>query len=385
MKKSSNPKRQELLTRGFYVVMGVEIAFLGLSANAYTVLILLTHYQGDDPYSYALQEEMAKRTGLSVRTVQNALKELRDKGALVRIRTSQGNRYSLNYALMSRDEVEACWDITAAEDTTNTQESCESPETDTQDSFVSDTQESCGSFLYKKEPPKKNHSFTDADASEETEAEVIQMPFNCQLPEDDLDPATGLGLWRSQESPDGPSDGLESVLPGMESYAPPTGRQERVQSQARLDSPGGLVSEFRRLIKGTPLNDGPSPINQGAMLRMFKDWKAQGMTADQIRQIMRLFVEDTSLHNPQYATWNQLRFHSRDLWARVTGQNVAPMRRGRQSAQEREKAAAAHLEAVRYDSSYQGFGKQLTEEERNRMYAEFLAENPSWGTEGGAA
>lgn len=292
--------RQALLERGWYVVADVETAFLGLSGKAHDLLIILKHFQGKSPEEHPSQERLATILRCSVRTIQRTLKELESKGALSFRRTGRANRHRVTFVLgtvtelriLLGGEIKIPGDLATA---------------DTTPDVTSDTTDSDATPYIREIPREVTTSPSlreggDAAAPQPETGLEDDMTWNRHEKPDELDPGTALDLWPSQETPEDTSGGLEGLFPAEEVAPAPGARQQPARSQRQLDAPYALASELAALLQGKPWA-GPNPVNRSALSRNFSQWKRDGLTADQIRQMMRAYLADESLHTPGYAPW----------------------------------------------------------------------------------
>jgi hypothetical protein len=82
-------------TSGFTKIPNRVVCDPSLSANAFRVLAALACHQRNNDSCWPHQDLIARETGLSVRTVQRAVKELTDAGYLERDRRWRGNEYTV--------------------------------------------------------------------------------------------------------------------------------------------------------------------------------------------------------------------------------------------------------------------------------------------------
>lgn len=291
--------RKALLARGWYVVADVQTAFLGLSGKAHDLLIIIKHFQGDNTAATPTQERLAAITGWSQKTVERTIKELSTKGALTSQRTGRANRLAAIQILGTPDEirilmgadVEIPTELVASDPTAD-----DGSETSTDD----------GSSSYKE--PLQNEDQEplptgggDAATPQADNSSEDNMGINHRQPHDDLDPATNLGLWESQESPETAAGSLEGLFPAEE-VAQPAQRRQRPRSQAQMDSAGALAIEFEQLVRQQPWA-GPAPVNRGALARNLSQWRRDGLTADTIRAMMQRYAAPDFSRRPNKAPW----------------------------------------------------------------------------------
>ncbi|MFD4858446.1 helix-turn-helix domain-containing protein [Streptomyces atratus] len=302
MSSATKTSRQTLLNRGWYVVTDVGTAFLGLSGRAHDLLIIIKHMQGSDPDAFPTQEHLASTLKKSVRTVQRTLTELANKGAIAQRRTGRANRYAVNYCHTTITETK----ILLGGELEIPQELVIS---DTTPAVVSDTTDSCAPLPYKEPTTKSNYKDPLPTGEGAAEAPLLDTPledemtWNHSAPEpDELDPASALGLWEPQETADGTTDSLDGLFPAQEVTSAPTGPQRPARSQRQLDAPYALAEEFAQMLRQQSWA-GPSPVNRAAMARNLSQWKRDGLSADQIRAMMRTFITEETLHQPGKAPW----------------------------------------------------------------------------------
>ncbi|MFJ1700382.1 helix-turn-helix domain-containing protein [Streptomyces sp. NPDC088252] len=302
MTSATRTSRQALLNRGWYVVTDVETAFLGLSGLAHDLLIVIKHIQGSNQDAFPTQERLASILKKSVRTIQRTLTELASKGALTQRRTGRANRYTVNYCHAGVPEIKI---LLGGE--------LEIPQelviTDTTPAVISETTDPCVPLPYKESPTKSNYKDPlptgegAADASHENVPQEDEMSWNHSAQEpDELDPAITLGLWSSQETTDGGCNDLDGLFPAQEVTPALKGPQKSTRSQRQLDAPYALAGEFAQILRQQPWA-GPSPVNKAALARNFSQWKRDGLSADQIRSMMRAYITDQTLHQSGKAPW----------------------------------------------------------------------------------
>lgn len=297
--------RQALLTRGWYVVTELELAFLGLSGRAHDLLIVLKHLQGQDADAFPARERLADMLGVSVRTVQTALGELRRKGAISVRRTGRTSRYT---ALYTRATVEELRTLLGAE--VRIPDELLTPR-EIPGSCTSERQDPGSSPLYK-EPPTKNEITAPLRGADGAAAPTVHdlvedaMSRTTSTPRrghvvDDLDPVAALGLWESQELPEDPAD-AGVWFPLQEPSPAPTARRTAPRTQAQLDSPMALAMELDRQLRAAGLG-GPAPVNRAALARNVSTWKRDGLVPGQIRSMIARYVADAALRTDSRAPW----------------------------------------------------------------------------------
>ncbi|MFI0265660.1 helix-turn-helix domain-containing protein [Streptomyces luteogriseus] len=291
--------RKALLARGWYVVADVQTAFLGLSGKAHDLLIIIKHFQGDNTAATPTQKHLAAITGWSLKTVERTVNELTTKGALTSRRTGRANRLAAVQILGTPDEIRI---LMGADVEIPSELVASDPTTDD----GSDTSSRDGSSSYKE--PLQNEDQEplptgggDAAAPQAELSPEDEMSINGRQPHDNLDPATSLGLWESQESPETASDSFEGLFPAEE-VAQPAERRQRGRSQAQMDSAGALAIEFEQLVRQQPWA-GPAPVNRGALARNLSQWRRDGLTADTIRAMMQRYAAADFSRKPGKAPW----------------------------------------------------------------------------------
>lgn len=333
MAATPQDQRQILIERGWYVVSEIELAFMRLSGRAHDLLIILKHMQGSNAEAFPGREKLANLMDLSVRSVQNILNELVRKGAVRVRRTGRASRYSATYATATPSELRALM----GGGVEIPDELCTS---DVQNPCASEVKDSCTSDLYK-EPPTKNHLNNsslreegDAAASPTTRPREDQMKTH-GASFDELDPVAALGRWDSQEAPDSLPDGPEGLFPAREITQPSRSRQTGTRSQARTDSPDGLARWFDAQLRQTDWA-GPVPVNLAALRQNLSRWKTGGLTADQIRDMMRRYLEDQSVRKPGVTPWKDF------VYKRSKLLNFAQRSAANAAVEENRDASAEH-------------------------------------------
>jgi hypothetical protein len=274
-----NTSRQALLERGWYVVQDVETAFLGLSGKAHDLLIIIKHFQGENPDAFPTQERLAEILKCSVRTVQRTIRELADKGALSFRRTGRAHQHRVNYCLGTVAELRV---LLGGE----LQIPAELILADTTHAVASDTTDPDATPYIKNHLPRTT---TTPLPSGGGDAAAPQRETRLEDTMDEFDPTAALGLWESQESPETAADGLDGLFPAEEVTQPSTNPRKRARTQAQADAAGSLAVEFEQLVRQQPWA-GPSPVNKAALARNLSQWKRDGLSADQIRAMMQRYV-----------------------------------------------------------------------------------------------
>lgn len=283
--------RQELLRRGWYVASELEIAFAGLSGRAHDLLIILKHIQGSDASAFPRRERLAAIMDVSVRTVSDLLSELRRKGAITTRRTGRSSHYAATYARATVSELRTLMLTSAVEIPDDLRPA------DVQDLCLSDVQDPRSSLLYK-EPPTKNPLPDRLSGGSDGENPVRQPAAQ----RDEFDPVEALGMQNAQEALSGLSDSPEGLFPAQEVTPARTARQTATRSQAQLDTPMALAVHLDQQLRHAGYA-GPAPVNRAALARNISAWKKDGLTADQIRDMIRQYVADPGGRNVTRAPW----------------------------------------------------------------------------------
>lgn len=299
--------RQSLLRRGWYVASEVELAFMGLSGRAHDLLIILKHLQGSNPDAFPTRERLAEILGVSVRTVQNSLNELRRKGGITSRRTGRCSRHTAAYGQLSVAELQTLFsgEVQVPDELL--------AECDVQDPCTSEVQDPCTPI--EEEPLTKNQiktttSLREVGGAATPEAETPQEDEMGRkgaragwLVADELDPVASLGLWDAQEIPDSPADGLEDNWLPLRPKPTTGGRQTATRTQAQLDTPMALAIEFERAVRAADWDAGPSPVNRAALARNLSAWKRDGVSADQVRRMITRYVTDSGVRSTGRTPW----------------------------------------------------------------------------------
>ncbi|MFE6739788.1 helix-turn-helix domain-containing protein [Streptomyces tubercidicus] len=303
--------RKAVLERGWYVVTGVETASLGLSGTAHDLLIIIKHLQGGNEDAFPRQSLLAQHLGCSVRTVQRTLDELVKKRALSCRRTGRASRYTVNYGHASIMELRILFGT----------EILIPPElvvSDTTHGVASDATDPDVPLPYKEPPTKnqtKNPSLREGGdvGAPQPDVQEDEMTWNRRPEPDDLDPVASMGLWSSQESPETGSESLGGLFAAEEVQTTSPRRQGR--SQAQRDAPMALVAEFETALRATSWA-GPAPVNRRALARHLSAWKADGLSADQIRGMMEQYVGDRRMRgNKASPPWQDFVWRRKQLLA----------------------------------------------------------------------
>lgn len=298
MTNVASSSRHALLARGWYVVSEVELAFMGLSGRAHDLLIILKHMQGGDQDACPTRERLAEILAVSVRTVQNLLNELKRKGAITARRTGRNSRYDVKYIhtstaelrLLLGAEVQIPGDLQAA---------------DVQDPCTSEVQDPGGPLLYK-EPPLKNQNYPslrEGGAATEEAGMGMRAARSRSTVVDEFDPMTASGLWESQELPEDAPDSSADPRGPQAAASLRTAPRRAARTQAQLDTPMALAIELDRQIRAAGWNAGPAPVNRSGLARNLSTWKRDGVSADQIRDMINRYVSDTSMHGTGKPPW----------------------------------------------------------------------------------
>lgn len=291
--------RKTLLSRGWWVATEIELAFMGLSGRAHDLLIILKHLQGDNPDADPSRERLAEMLGTSVRTVQNALNELRRKGAINSLRTGRSSRHTATYVHATQDELRMLLgaEVQIPADLLETPRSA--------GSCTSEVQDPGSSPLYKELP--KNNNYNPSLREGSGAAQEATMSRRGTTPQhvivDEFDPVAALGSQSSQELADGLPDAPDGLFPAPEAQSPSSGRQRPARTQVQLDAPMVLAMQLEKAIQQANWDGGPAPVNRAALARNLSAWKHGGTTADQIRAMITQYVGDTHLRSPHKTPW----------------------------------------------------------------------------------
>lgn len=100
------------------------------------------------------------------------------------------------------------------------------------------------------------------------------------------------------EAQEGPS---EPRTPPPSTKETPQGRSGRQKGAQRLDTAPGLAVHFKSATTG--LGWGLETTNVNALAKHFSTWMEQGTTADDIRAMIRLYVNDPGVRNDKVPPW----------------------------------------------------------------------------------